>query len=185
MATPANVTFKNTNDRWGMNWGLCDSSEPMLILQGMPWLMRKLANWISVTVSIKTWTDPETSETRFLLQHTPPLGLPGMSEERALNYEPDEVAVPNLGKLRVRTRWGTVKELDHIDKYLARGLEKGPNSMIHMMTEHLDVGTVSHQIFGYEEIDGTRFHVRRIVVQKGNEVARLRLVYNHTGPRSS
>lgn len=102
--------------------------------------MRKLTNWISVTVSVKTWTDPETGETRFLLQHTPPLGLPRMSEERALDDEPDEVAVPNIGKLRVRTCWGTAKQLDLLDKYLAQGLERGPSSMIHMMTEHLDIG---------------------------------------------
>lgn len=155
----------------------------MLILQGMPWLMRRLAGLISVTVSIKTWTDPQTGDTRFLLQHTPPLGLPGMSEERALNFEPDEVAVPNLGKLRVRTRWGTVKELDQLDRYLAQGLETGPHSMIHMKTEHLDVDAVTHQVFGYEEIDGVRFHVRRIVVWKGDKVAKLRLVYNYIGPR--
>ncbi|KAI0452057.1 hypothetical protein F5B21DRAFT_484964 [Xylaria acuta] len=182
MATPANITLENLDDQWAMNFGLCDNSDPMLKLHGVPWLLRKILGWVSMTVAIKTWSDTPTGLTHFLIEYKPPLGLPTSSEERVFNFEGDEFTVPIYGKLRVRMRWATAKELDGIDEFLAEGFE-GTN--IHMMTEHVDLDTVTHQVFGFEEVGGTRFHTRHIVVMRGEEVQKLRLVYDYIGPRPS
>jgi hypothetical protein len=43
-------------------------------------------------------------------------------------------------------------------------------------------GWTAEQVWGFEEIDGERFYTRRVVVRKGDEVERVRLVYDYKGP---
>jgi hypothetical protein len=155
----------------------------MLKLQAVPWLLRKVLNWVSVIVAIKTWSDTATGLDHFLIEYKPPLGLPSSTEERILNFEGEDLAVPFFGKLLVRMRWAAAEELDEVDEFLAQGFEEGTKGLIHMMTEHVDGGLVTHQTFGFEEIAGTRFHTRHIVVKKGEEFEKLRLVYDYIGPR--
>lgn len=154
----------------------------MLKLQGVPWLLHKVLNWVSVTVAIKTWSDTATGLGHFLIEHKPPLGLPSSTEGRVLNFEGEDLTVPIFGKLRVRMRWAAAEELDELDEFLAQGFEEGMKGLIRMMTEHVDVGLVTHQTFGFEDIGGTRFHTRHIVVKKGEEVEKLRQVYDYIGP---
>lgn len=153
----------------------------MLKLHGVPWLLRKLLGWISMTVAMKTWTDSTTGLTHFLIEYKPPLGLPSSTEQRVFNFEGEEFAVPIYGKLCVRMRWATAKEFDEIDEFLARGFEGETN--IHMMTEHIDLDTVTHQAFGFEVIGGIRYHTRHIVVKRREQTERLRLVYDYIGPQ--
>ncbi|KAK4148393.1 hypothetical protein C8A00DRAFT_39049 [Chaetomidium leptoderma] len=181
MATPAEVRPDKLNDQWDMNFDLSDNAEPMLRVQGVPWLLRKLLGWISVRVAMQTWTDAPTGLTHFAIEYKPPLGLPSSREERVFNFEGEELTVPMLGKLRVRMRWAAADKLDEIDPFLAKGFDAGPN--IHMKTEHLDIDAVTDQVFGFEEIGGTKYHARHIVVHRGGEVERTRLVYNYAGPR--
>jgi hypothetical protein len=42
-----------------------------------------------------------------------------------------------------------------------------------------EAGWTMEQIWGFEEIDGKRYHTRRSVVRKGSQVERGRLVYNY------
>jgi hypothetical protein len=40
-------------------------------------------------------------------------------------------------------------------------------------------GWTAEQIWGFEEIEGKRFYTRRVVVRRGEEVERARLVYDY------
>jgi hypothetical protein len=42
-----------------------------------------------------------------------------------------------------------------------------------------EAGWTMEQIWGFEEIDGKRYHTRRSIVRKGSQVERGRLVYNY------
>lgn len=42
-------------------------------------------------------------------------------------------------------------------------------------------GWAAEQIWGFEEIEGKRLYTRRVVVRKGDEVERARLVYDYQG----
>lgn len=42
-----------------------------------------------------------------------------------------------------------------------------------------DAGWTMEQTWGFENIDGKRYHTRRMVVRKGDQVERGRLVYNY------
>ena len=39
----------------------------------------------------------------------------------------------------------------------------------------------AEQIWGFEQLNGKRYHTRRVVVRKGGEVQRVRLVYAYQG----
>lgn len=43
-------------------------------------------------------------------------------------------------------------------------------------------GWTAEQVWGFEEIDGKRYHTRRVVARNGDKVEHLRLVYDYTGP---
>ena len=43
-------------------------------------------------------------------------------------------------------------------------------------------GWTAEQIWGFETVDGKRFYTRRVVVRKGEQVERVRLVYDFKGP---
>lgn len=45
-----------------------------------------------------------------------------------------------------------------------------------------DAKWTAEMVWGFEEIDGKRYHTRRAVVRNGDKVERVRLVYDYLGP---
>jgi hypothetical protein len=144
--------------------------------------MRKVLNTAKVTVSIKEWVDPSTGLTHVDIVNTPSSGLPSSTEVRVFNNEGIELPHPLFGKIRTRSRWAGAGDLDQIDGYLVKGFESGIDNFIHIVTEHLDYDAVTHQAWGFEEVEGNRRYSRHIVVKKGEEVLRSKLVYDYLGP---
>lgn len=137
----------------------------------------------SVVVTIKQWEDPTTGLTHMDLLNTPSSGLPSNTEVRVLNFEGVELAHPLFGKVRSRTRYASSKDLDEVDSFLADGFEEGTEIYIQMTTEHLDQDVVTHQALGFEFVEGMRHHSRHIIVRKGDEVLRVKFIYEYIGPR--
>lgn len=52
---------------------------------------------------------------------------------------------------------------------------------IEVQVENAKVGWTAHQVWGFEEVDGQRRYVRHVVVRKGTNVERARLVYDFLG----
>ena len=98
-----------------------------------------------------------------------------------MDFRGDEFKVPVIGRLRVSVRQVASKELADISGFLAERFEDGES--IHMLTEQLDFGVDTHQVFGFETLNGRRYHTRRIVCLRGGEAVQLRLVYYYIGPR--
>ena len=93
-----------------------------------------------------------------------------------------------FGHLKGRSRWLT--NLDEIsDPYLKEGWldvdsEKGgPNGEIHIESSVIneEKGWTAQQVWGFAIVDGKRYYVRRVLVTKGKEVLKVRLVYNWQG----
>jgi hypothetical protein len=53
-----------------------------------------------------------------------------------------------------------------------------------VMNQDKGYGWTAEQIWGFEDINGKRYHTRRVVATSAdrNKVERLRLVYDYTGP---
>lgn len=83
---------------------------------------------------------------------------------------------PLFGSLSMRSRWAKRGTLD--DNFLVGdGDAKTDGDEV---IEVLVVGTewTSHQVWGFEEIDGLRYHTRRGVVTKGEQRVQVRMVYD-------
>ncbi|CAN8105604.1 unnamed protein product [Discula destructiva] len=138
----------------------------------------------SVIVSIKKWEDSASGLTHMTIENKPSTNMPSITEVRVLNFQKVELTHPLFGRVRGRSRWTGTKDLEDIDVFLTRGFGEEMNGkFVHIMTEHLDYNAVTQQAWGFEEIEGTRFHTRNIVVSRGDEVLRVKLVYDYVGPR--
>ena len=142
--------------------------------------MRKVLNAAKVTLTIQE--SEVDGVTHLQIESKPGAGLPPSTEARVFNNEPVEVEHPLFGKVRSQTRWATAGELQVVDASLAQGFEEG--ALAYVRTEHLEhEGTLTQQAWGFEEINGTRFHTRHVVVSKGDEVVKVKVVYDYLGGR--
>lgn len=59
----------------------------------------------------------------------------------------------------------------------------GPNGERHIQSYAVNEerGWTADQVWGFAIIDGKRYHTRRVVIRKGSEVLKVRLVYNWQG----
>lgn len=151
-------------------------------MQGVNWLTRKVITMSPIILTMRQSVDAKTGLTHLDIDSRPESGLPGTTEERVLNWEPVEVDSALFGKLRGRTRWVQPSELVDENEYLTAGLEKDGSDdgrLIQMYTEFLAISAVTTQVCGFETVNGARYHTRRIVARKGDEVVKVRLVYDY------
>lgn len=61
----------------------------------------------------------------------------------------------------------------------------GPNGERHIQSYSVNEerGWTADQVWGFAVIDGKRYYTRRVVVKKGSEVLKIRLVYNFLGKK--
>jgi len=88
--------------------------------------------------------------------------------------------------MKGQTRWLTLDEVD--DDFLKDGWLEGeeenggPNGERHVQGYVVaEKGWTGNQIWGFAIIDGERYYTRRVVIAKGEEVLKARLVYNWSG----
>jgi len=106
---------------------------------------------------------------------------------RALDWEFREHADHIFGELKGRARWVTLEVLD--DDYLkeewldGEGEKAGPNGECLMESfVEAKAGWTGRQVWGFAIVEGERRYTRRVVISKGSEVLKIRMVYNWYGP---
>ncbi|ROV90542.1 hypothetical protein VSDG_07461 [Cytospora chrysosperma] len=177
MAAPPEITLKNLNGKFTLNKTLSDSNDPILKIQGVGWIQRKAIGAASLTLTLKQYVD-EAGKTHLDMEGKPSAG-PAQLEQRTLDWDVEsEVNHPLFGKGKARAKW--VKKEEVTDEYLAKGWEDGSDELIMMQTT-LDAGSISTLVHGFELVDGNRHYVRHVVVIKGSETAKVRMVYDYVG----
>jgi hypothetical protein len=175
--TPSNTPQNKT---------LSDDTDAVLSLQGIGWLTRKAISLATVTLHVKQYTD-EAGNTHIDIDQTATGGIKGTTEKRELIWEFKEHDDHIFGKLKGKSRW---LDLDAVeDPFLKDGWlegeeEKGgPAGELHVESyvENNEKGWTADQIWGFALVDGKRYYVRRVVVKKGSEELKVRLVYNWQG----
>lgn len=147
----------------------------------MSWLVRNAIAYAPVTLTITQTADADVDVdggTRITkIESTQSTLGRTVSDVRFLDWEVTEQQDhPLFGSMSMRSRWARKSSLD--DGFLAGdGDAKGDGDEV---IEVLVVGTewTSHQVWGFEEIDGQRYHTRRGVVSKGEQRVQVRMVYD-------
>lgn len=168
------------------NKSLSDDTDAVLTLQGVGWWQRKAIGLATVYLSVKQYTD-DNSISHIDIDQTATGGIKGTTENRTLDWEVRNHEDHIFGNIAGRSRWSTFQGID--DEFMKEGWlefeeEKGgPNGEFHVENYALNEerGWDTRQIWGFAIVDGARYYVRRIVVTKGDQVLKVRLVYNFTG----
>jgi hypothetical protein len=179
------------------NKSLSDSIEPALIIQGVSWVTRKALGFATVTLETKQYVAPpkpiggdpapdQTPVTHIDIQQIATAGLKGTREERCLDGQFREHSDWLFGTVQGKSRFLDLDEVE--DDFLKAGWDAdatepgGPDGKKHVLShaENLDPsgGWTAIQIWGFQVVDGERRYVRNVVVQKDDQRAEFRLVYD-------
>jgi len=188
MAAPAEISIKDLSGKWVMNKTLSDDTDPVLALQGVGWWTRKAIGLATVTLHAKQYTKEGT--THIDISQTATGGIQGTTETRTLDWQERKHEDHIFGNLNGRSRWLSPSAYDEItDAFLkADWLEAdpekgGPDGEVHIESRVVneEKGWTAQQVWGFALVDGQRYYVRRILVTKGKDELRVRLVYNWQG----
>ncbi|KAG4427076.1 hypothetical protein IFR05_017441, partial [Cadophora sp. M221] len=164
------------------NKTLSDDTDAVLALQGIGWWTRKAIGLATVTLHTKQYI--EGTITHIDIEQTATGGVKGTTELRALDWEERSHSDHVFGNIKGRARWSTFQEItdDYLKEDWLEGDEEvaGPEGEKHIesLAINEEKGWTARQIWGFAIIDGQRYYVRRVVVSKGSDVLRVRLVYN-------
>ncbi|TKA83865.1 hypothetical protein B0A55_00148 [Friedmanniomyces simplex] len=176
MAVPPTATIKDMSGVYVLNKSLSDSSQVLLKMQGVGFIVRQAVQYSTITVTIKHYTDEDGKV--HLDQKQVSTG--GISNEdlRVLDWSWNENKNRIWGKVKGRNRVTKVSELD--DEFLKEGWSEDciEDGVIETVSESVTSGWVATQIFGFADVDGLRKQVRRVVGRKGDQVEQMRQVYD-------
>jgi hypothetical protein len=182
---------RQTTDRRAQKRDIADDPDPMLALQDIPWLKRKVILLATVTLHVKEYVDTKGT-THIDIEQTATGGIQGTTELRTLDWSETVHEDHIFGKLTSRNRW--VSDLSTCESgsggtlhpYLSEGwLEEkvGPNgeSFMQNWVENKEKGWTSEMIWGFTTREGSRYMTRKIHVKRGEKSLNLTLAYGWKG----
>ncbi|KAK8055350.1 hypothetical protein PG993_000577 [Apiospora rasikravindrae] len=197
MAAPTEVTIHNLSGQWVMNKSLSDDMNPLMELQGVPWLVRKAAAMMNVTARLTQTTDAATGTGSITIETVATGGFKG--ETKTYKLDGSEMrSESKFGVTHVRARWLNLSERDQprsmggdgvaLDPYLTEDWIEEPCEKLEGKPGYVQVYIVqeggegtAEQVFGFCMIDGKRYHVQKTVATKDNKTVKVRAVYEWKG----
>ncbi|KAI0068315.1 hypothetical protein BV25DRAFT_1846248 [Artomyces pyxidatus] len=182
MAAPPTITTLDLSGTYVMNKTLSDDTDEILRLQGMGWFKRKAIRLATLTLTVRHYS--EEGVEHIDIDQTLTGGIPASTEIRVLDWQPREHEDPNFGHVLGKSRRIKVEDIEN--EFLKTGwlpdtVEHGTiNSYVESHTEKSGSSWAAEQVWGFEEINGERRHVRHVAFTgPGGERINVRLVYDH------
>jgi len=166
-------SLKDLAGKWHMNRDLSSDVSPVLQIQGFNALIRKAVSFALVNLTVAQ--NDDSSEIR--IKQSTTANIPAVQEEwYPRDHEWRETKDALMGKVKSRSRWVEVNELDHSEAFLKEGLDSG-TEVVEAEVESLENGWRAMQVW---RMEGERF-VRHVVTTKGEQRAETKLVYDFEG----
>lgn len=138
-------------------------------------MKRKIIASTTFTVTIKQYIG-ENNLTCMDIDTALAGGIKGAPEQYRVDGAEALIDHDLFGKLKGKSEWIKVADVD--DEYLKA--EFNPeDEVIQVRAESVGNGWTARQIWGFANIGGIRYQVRRVVVTKGGKVQKGRLVYDY------
>ncbi len=158
----------------------------------MPWILRKVANLITLRMRTSHDTD-ETGLKRFYLTHMASISFIGLSEETEIRYVDGREEFHNSGLFGVASAQARLinlsptapgkdgKPLDPflMDGYLKEG-EPGAENILHDLIIHQSKGWSMEQLWGFGIVEDSRRLMRKIIMRKGDKASYMTVWYDWT-----
>lgn len=176
MAIPPEITVRNLTGIYTLNRTLSDSSQTVLKMQNIGWVVRQAVAYSTVTVTLQQYTDSEGQN--HLDQEQLSTGGIKNFEDRIMDWQWTEKENWIWGKVNGRSRYVKLSEIE--DEYLKEGWEGGSEGeVVEGYVESLKDGWDARQIWGFAVVGGEKKHVRRILARRpGWKEERIRMVYD-------
>ncbi|KIV88450.1 hypothetical protein PV10_08133 [Exophiala mesophila] len=197
MASPPEVTMTNLSGTFVLNKSLSDEIDPLFVLQGLSWFTRKAIGLATVVLTVKEYTKDSVIHIDITSVAS---GLSTTQENRTLDWQERDHSDRIFGNIKGRSRMWTTGGFEPVLQMpaevmafmLGNKLKDGQTDSrfleddhLHSFVQNVDEGYrwAAEQNWGFEEIDGKRYHTRRVMVQnqKGDKHELARLVYDYTG----
>ncbi|KAI0184241.1 hypothetical protein EV127DRAFT_516271 [Xylaria flabelliformis] len=194
MAAPTSKTIGNLNGKWKLNKGFSDDTDPALSIQGIGWVARKVIKTSTVTLDVNQYTDEKGTVHIAITQEASGVASSQTHEHRTLDFQERELTDKLFGKVKGQSKFVSAKHLAAAvqengisdDGFLSAGwisddAEKtGPDGTSHVFTHvhSAEDGWTGTQVWGFQMVNGKRRYVRNIVVAKGDESHRFRMIYD-------
>ncbi|KAI9687252.1 MAG: hypothetical protein M1822_002295 [Bathelium mastoideum] len=188
MAAPESVTLRNLNGKWTLNKNMSFHIQELLKQQDVGFILRNIVNLSSVHLDVKT----STIEGDVLkIEIDQRAGPKSTNEKRHTDYQWRDHYDILFGNVKGRTRLIKWDEVEDEELRKAWGSAEGEKhgwhkfpedqELLQSYVESTDSDWIANQIWGFDEIDGERRHVRVTVIRKGTAHTSGKLVYDYDG----
>ncbi|KAL8627968.1 hypothetical protein Q9189_006347 [Teloschistes chrysophthalmus] len=147
----------------------------MLQMQGIGWFMRRLISLATVTLTITQYTSSDDNSTHIDIHQIASPGNISSDENRILDWTYRDHSDKVFGEVKGKSRWAKLKEVDD-HEFLKEGYDDLEGEHVQGYVESKSGGWTVDQTWGFETIDGKRYHTRRIICRKGDDWKLARLV---------
>lgn len=158
----------------------------------MPWIIRKAVSFATITGKLSQ-TQDEHRTTNITIQQTATGGIKGEDERHILNGSVSIHGSAMFGAQSIRSNWLDLKSakplslsgepLDPylLDDWLEEEAHTGQPGHITVNVVNEKAGWQADQVWGFSNINGQRYRIAKFLVQKGEEKAPVRVVYEWIG----
>lgn len=157
-------------------------------MQGVSWFTRKAITITTITLDIKQYID-ENGVVHIEIEQTGTGGIKGTTELHIMDWTERLHKDYIFDNLKGRGRMLNLDQEVINDDFLSQGwLEVseesgGPHGGRHIQSFVDASGWTGNQVWGFAMIKGQRRYTRRIVVIRGREVKKIRIVYDWQGKK--
>ena len=148
--------------------------------QNVGWFLRKLITAATITLTISEYSSSPDNVTHIDISQVATGGVSGTTEKRTLDWAWRDHTDGIFGTVRGRSRWCRLDEVAD-DDWLKTGWLDPEGLFVQSYVESQGGGWTADQVWGFEMVDGRRYHVRHVVVRKGDDWKEARLVYDYQG----
>lgn len=174
---------------WTLDKQRSDSFDPLLALQGISWVKRRAAGLITVTERVRQQVDANGVDHLRVDQRIIG-GIKGGEEHLRLDGQARESEDRNFGSVVEQCGWSDLSEID--DAFLVSGWRfsgsddstatTGKGQLVKQHTTCEKGGWERTVLWGFADIEGQCFHVRRIRCHSRDRVVHCKTVYTWAGP---
>ncbi|KAL8704426.1 MAG: hypothetical protein Q9201_002417 [Fulgogasparrea decipioides] len=169
---------------WSLNRTLSDSLEDTFMLQGIPWIVRKVINVATLELSFQQDL-PETEDApiRFTVKQTVRPGGFDSANEYILDGKTRYDTVPIFGEVSATNSYVTEDDVTVADS-LQREVERTQGQQrigIMEITAGVHTGWTSRTLWGFERIEGIKHLCKYATTTKDGQKATARMVFDYLG----
>ncbi|KIM32644.1 hypothetical protein M408DRAFT_326418 [Serendipita vermifera MAFF 305830] len=193
MAVPENMTTSDLTGQFVLNKTLSDSTDQILMLQGVPWYTRKIIAVATITVNMSHYIGEEDTFEHIDTKQTLTGGIKGTEENRTFSGLPREHSDYLFGTvigISKRIPWKNAPPEVADNAFLREGwtqdtteAEKGVIfTTASSKTEETGKTWTADQIWGFAEINGEKRYTRRVHFHTPEETVDAKMIYDYYGP---